>query len=255
MRYTTIGSGTISLTPGRSCSGHLIEVGPMSILLDCGSGVAHGLSRLGIDWTSITHVALTHFHIDHHGDLPSLVFAWKYGILPARSAPLEIVGPVGTRDLLTRLAAAYGDWLLTPGWPLSIREIIPGETLELGEGVRLEAFKVPHTPESVAYSVGRGTRRIVYSGDTGPSDELARWAHGADLLVLECSLPTAMAIREHLTPEQCGIIAAEASPGRLALVHFYPPVEGVDIHALVGAAFAGPVTLSHDGWHFEIEDD
>jgi len=255
MRYTTLGSGTISLTPGRACSGHLIEAGAMLILMDCGSGVAHGLSRLGIDWTSISHVALTHFHIDHHGDLPSLVFAWKYGILPPRSAPLEIIGPVGTLDLLTRLAAAYGEWLLAPGWPLTIREIAPGEALDLGSGVRLEAVKVPHTPESVAYSVGRGARRIVYSGDTGPSLELAQWATGADLLVLECSLPTAMAIREHLTPEQCAAIAAEARPGRLALVHFYPPVENVDIRALVGAAFTGPVTLAHDGWQFEIEDD
>lgn len=255
MRYTTIGSGTISLTPGRACAGHLVEAGSARVLMDCGSGVAQRLAQLGVAWTEITHVTLTHFHIDHHADLPSLVFAWKYGILPGRSAPLEIIGPVGTRALLEKLAAGYGDWLLQPGWPLTLRELAPGEVLDLGGGVRLEALKVPHTAESVAYSIGRGSRRIVYSGDTGPSPELARWAHGADLLVLECSLPAAMAIPEHLTPEQCGAMAAEAMPRQLALVHFYPPVETVDVRALVGAAFAGPVTLTHDGWHFEIEDD
>lgn len=255
MRYTTVGSGTISLTPGRACAGHLVEAGAVRLLMDCGSGVAQRLAQLGAAWPAITHVAFTHFHIDHHGDFPSLVFAWKYGILPARTAPLEVIGPVGTRALLERAAAAYGGWLLEPGWPLTIREIAPGEVVELGDAVRLEALKVPHTAESVAYSIGRGGRRVVYSGDTGPSPELARWARGADLLVLECSLPAAMAIPEHLTPEQCGQLAAEAAPRQLALAHFYPPVETVDVRALVGAAFTGPVALTHDGWHFELEDD
>jgi len=153
-----------------------------------------------------------------------------------------------------RLAAAYGDWLLAPGWPLTIREIAPGEAVDLGDGVRLEPFKVPHTTESVAYSVARGTRRIVYSGDTGPSPELAQWAHGADLLVLECSLPTAMAIPEHLTPEQCGELAAIATPRQLALTHLYPPVERVDVAGIVRACWTGNVVIARDGWTTTIGD-
>ena len=99
----------------------------------------------------------------------------------------------------------------------------------------------------------RGGRRIVYTGDTGPSAALAAWAHGCDLLVCECSLPAGMAIPEHLTPEQCGELAAVAAPRHLALTHFYPPVEQVDIRTLVGERYAGPVTLAADGWYFEIE--
>jgi ribonuclease BN (tRNA processing enzyme) len=65
-----------------------------------------------------------------------------------------------------------------------------------------------------------------------------------------------MGIPEHLTPEQCGELAAAAAPKELALTHFYPPVEQVDVRALVGARYAGPVTLAVDGreWHFETED-
>jgi ribonuclease BN (tRNA processing enzyme) len=101
----------------------------------------------------------------------------------------------------------------------------------------------------------RGRSRIVYTGDTGPSEALAAWARDCDLLVCECSLPAAMAIPEHLTPEQCGDLAAAAAPGHLALTHFYPPVEQVDIRALVGAKYGGPVTLATDGWYFETEDE
>lgn len=254
MRYTTLGSGTIALDANRNCSGHLIEAGETRLLIDCGSGVTHRMAELGVDWHGITHVALTHFHIDHHGDLPSLIFAWKYGQLPARSEPLTVIGPPGTHDLLARLAAAYGDWLLAPGFPLTVFEMAVGGDVPLPGGAVLSSRKVPHTAESVAYSISRGGRRIVYSGDTGFDEPFADWARECDLLVLECSLPTDMAIAEHLTPEQCGTIAARAEPGRLALVHFYPPVERVDVAAIVAARWPGAVTLAHDGWYIDLEE-
>jgi ribonuclease BN (tRNA processing enzyme) len=254
VRFTTLGTGTISLSAARSCSGYLLETPDARLLVDCGAGITRRLAELGRVWQTISHVAITHFHIDHHGDIPSLIFAWKYGFLPPRSEPVDIIGPAGTAELFARLAAAYGEWVTAPGFPLTIREIGPADTFSLPGGLRLSCHPVPHTPESVAYSMERGGRRIVYTGDTGPSDALAVWARGCDLLVCECSLPTSMAIREHLTPEQCGELAAAAAPKHLALTHFYPPVEQVDVRALVGARYAGPVTLARDGWYFDFED-
>lgn len=255
MRFTALGTGTVALSAQRGCAGYLLEAGSTRLLIDCGSGVTRRLAELAVEWQGITHVALTHFHIDHHGDLPTLVFAWKYGMLPARSAPLEIIGPVGTRGLLERLAAAYGDWLTAPGFPVTVREMTPEDVFELPGNLRLRCLAVPHTVESVAYSMDRGGRRIVFTGDTGPSTALAEWAHGCDLLVCECSLPSAMGIPEHLTPEQCGELAATAAPSHLALTHFYPPVERVDIRAIVGVRYAGPLTVANDGWFFETEDE
>src|SRR6185312_4709585 len=190
VRFTALGTGTISLSAARSCAGYLLEAPPVRLLVDCGSGITRRLAERGAEWQTITHVALTHFHIDHHGDLPSLIFAWKYGFLPSRTLPVEIIGPVGTAALLERLAAAYGAWVTAPGFPLTIREITPDAPFDLPGGLRLSCLPVPHTAESVAYSMERGRSRIVYTGDTGPSDALAAWALGCDLLVCECSLPT-----------------------------------------------------------------
>jgi ribonuclease BN (tRNA processing enzyme) len=252
-RVHALGTGTIAFSPTRSCSGYLVEAGDARLLMDCGSGITRRLAELAIPWQTITHVALTHFHIDHHGDLPTLIFAWMYGMLPRRAAAIEIIGPPGTRSLMERLAAAYGDWVLAPGFPLTVWELEPGGQREVG-GVLLSAFKVPHTAESVAYSVTHGRRRVVYTGDTGVSAELATWAKDCDLLIAECSLPADMAIAEHLTPEQAGALGAAASPRMLALTHFYPPVERVDITAEVRRHYAGPLTLAHDGWAAEIEE-
>jgi hypothetical protein len=41
----------------------------------------------------------------------------------------------------------------------------------------------------------------------------------------------------------------------LALTHFYPPVEQVDIEGLVRRSYAaGPLALAHDGWDWQIEE-
>jgi ribonuclease BN (tRNA processing enzyme) len=230
-----------------------VEAGEARLLVDCGSGTTRRLAELGIGWQEITHVAITHFHIDHHADLPTLIFAWKYGMLPARSAPVDVIGPVGTRELLERLAAAYGEWVTAPGFEVRVTELEPGGAFDLG-GSRLDCFKVPHTAESMAYSFSEGTRRFVYSGDTGFDTGFAQWAERCDLLVLECSLPQSMAIPEHLTPEQCGEIARLAAPRMLALTHLYPPVEWVDPAAIVAAKYDGPLVIAHDGWNTEIGD-
>ncbi|MDV7402451.1 MBL fold metallo-hydrolase, partial [Arthrospira platensis SPKY1] len=93
-----------------------MQAGDVTLLLDCGPGLTHRLAEQRLPWTAITHVALTHFHLDHVGELPALCYAFKYGQQPSRTAPLTIVGPPGTRDLVDRLAVAFGTWLHAPGY-------------------------------------------------------------------------------------------------------------------------------------------
>jgi ribonuclease BN (tRNA processing enzyme) len=222
--------------------------------MDCGSGIATRMADLGLQWQAITHLAITHFHADHVVDLPTLLYAWRYGQLPPRSHGLDIIGPAGTLRLLSRFAGVFGDGLLALGFPISVRELAPGESTELSGDVRLRCLKVPHTEESVAYSVEHRGRRIVYTGDTGPDSTLGAWAAGCDVLLAECSLPDSMAMATHLTPSQCGALGAAANPDVLALTHFYPPVEDVDIRGLVGAQFGGTVALATDGWTLDLEE-
>lgn len=255
MRLTTVGTGTAAPSPDRVNAGHLVEVGPVRLLLDCGSGVVHRMAGFGLDWGAITHVAITHFHADHVSDLPTLFVAWRHGQLPPRTDPITVIGPPGTRALLDRLAAALWSSLLTPDFPVEVHELAPDTPLDLGGGVTIRARGVTHTEESVAYSVEGAGRRLVYTGDTAPDPSLGAWAAGCDLLLAECSLPAAMAVPTHLTPESVAELAAAARPGVLALTHFYPPVERVDVRAIVAERFAGTVILARDGWTTTIDPD
>ena len=254
MRLTTLGTGTVALDRARVCAGHLVEAGAVSLLMDCGSGICHRLAERSVAWGRLTHVAFTHFHTDHVSDYATLVQAWRYGQLPPRAEPLTVLGPVGTADLIARIAVMHGEWVLAPGFPVTIVELEAGASHDLGDGVTLGVAKVPHTAESVALSVSRGGRRIVYTGDMGYDPMLAEWARGTDVLLCECSLPEDLAIAEHLTPARCGALAAAALPKHLVLTHFYPPVERTDIRAAVAAHYAGPISLAEDGAIFEIEE-
>src|SRR5260370_16868868 len=75
-----------------------------------------------------------------------------------------------------------------------------GEPFPLNADVNLETFPVPHTTESVAISLTAPEGRLVYTGDTGPSSELGRWASRCDILLAECSLPESITMDIHLTP-------------------------------------------------------
>ena len=252
MRLTTVGTGTAAPVRDRVQAGHLVESGGVRLLLDCGSGIAFRLATLGIDWGTITHVALTHFHADHLLDIPTLLTAWRYGMLPPRSAPLEIIGPSGTTALIDGLTAQLGVSWRDYGFPVTIREPTPGERVALQNDFVLTSKSVPHTAESVAYLIEGAGRRIVYTGDTGFDEGLGAWAAGCDIFLSECSLPASMAIPTHLTPEQVGAIATAASPTLLAVTHMYPPLEHVDVPAAIAAHFSGPGVVCHDGWSTEL---
>ena len=252
MRLTTIGTGSVPPSPARVNPGHLVEAGPVRLLMDCGSGVVHRMATLGLDWAGVTHVALTHFDQDHTSDLAALFIAWRYGQLPPRAGPVTVLGPPGTRARLELIAAALWDKLLAPGFPVHVDEIAPGDARTLADGVTIATRAVKHEPESVAYDVRADGRRLVYTGDTAPDPSLGAWARGCDLLLTECSLPDEMAVPSHLTPTSVGELAAAADPGVLVLAHLYPMMDLLDLPALVRARWPGEVVVAYDGWSAEV---
>ncbi|MFD5420189.1 MBL fold metallo-hydrolase [Streptomyces sp. NPDC127069] len=122
-------------------------------------------------------VLVSHLHADHL-HLPSL----------ARLAPgTRLVVPRGAGRAvpgLARLARARG---------LVVTEVVPGEEVGVGEGVRVRAVSARHDGRRVPFGpqrvralgyVVQGTARTYFAGDTGPFDTMAEETGPVDVALL-----------------------------------------------------------------------
>jgi ribonuclease BN (tRNA processing enzyme) len=253
VRLTVIGCGTAAPAADRVGSACLVEHGRARALLDCGPGALHRMAALGVDWAGITHLLLTHFHNDHTGDVAALFFAWKHGLRPARTQPLDVIGPPGTGALLERLAAAMGDHVTDPGFAVRVVELPVGGDIDLAAGAHLSVGPVVHSPEARAYRIEAAGAVLGHTGDTGPCDALAGFLAGCDLLVAECALPDEEAWEQHLTPASVARLAQRARPRRLLLTHVYPQLDRAGLAALIrGHGWPGETLVAHDGLVLDV---
>lgn len=130
--------------------------------------------------------------------------------------------------------------------------------------VRVSAALVQHPPVFPSYGYRFETEDgiLAFSGDTAPSDNVARLAAGADLLVHETlhipyyagiGYPSALLdffANSHTAPEDVGRIAAAAGVRQVALAHIGPgdprEVRDETWRRAVATTYSGHVMVGHD---------
>lgn len=247
MKLTVLGSGTCVPSGRRNSSGYWVDAGDARVRLDCGAGTVHAMARDGLPWETLTHQVITHFHLDHVGELPMLLFSLRYGRSAPRTAPLTIVGPEGLAALLADLERVLKQKLVEQEFPVTIRELRPGDAVDLGGGARLSVAKTPHTVESLAVRIDHAGRSIAYTGDTSPSDDLATFFRGVDLLVAECSFVDDPKKTPHLTAPDVASLARAADVKHLVATHCYFDPDAADLAAILARGFAAKITIATDG--------
>src|SRR5262245_12128452 len=98
VRLSVIGSSPAWPNPGGAHSGYLLESGEDRLLLDCGPGVL-GRLREREEWPRVDAIAITHFHLDHWGDLVPWVWGSAFGPGSGLDKPDLWVPPDG-REML-----------------------------------------------------------------------------------------------------------------------------------------------------------
>ena len=250
MELTVIGSGTSLPQDGRGAPGYVIRVDGGPIVFDLGPGTVHRWARAGVSFLDVAEVLISHLHPDHVTDLVTLLFACRSPVI-RRVKPLRIAGPAGLEALYGRLHDMCGAWVEDAGYGLEIRELEGGEIRRAG--YRLTARQVRHTAGSLGYRLeSREGKVIAYSGDTDYCEGIVELGRGADLLLLECSVPEERRVEGHLTPTRAGEIAAECGAGRLVLTHFYPLFEAIDIVERVRKSYDGGIILAEDLQRVEV---
>lgn len=185
-----------------------------------------------------------------------MLFALRYGLVTVRTQPLTLVGPVGVGDFLERLASALGRHVTDPGFELRVVELSPGDSFEApSHDLALTCHGTPHTAESVAYRLEGSWGALGYTGDTGPSDQVASFLKGCDVLIAECNVPDADAIETHLSPTTLAELASVAEPDLLAAVHVGPAHAPEEAVKRVSERYGGAVVAGRDGMRITLGPD
>jgi ribonuclease BN (tRNA processing enzyme) len=233
VKLTVVGCSPAWPNPGGAQSGYLVE-GPGRLLLDCGPGVLARL-REREPWPGVDAIAITHFHLDHWGDLVPWVWGSMYGPGEQSERPELHVPPNGI-TLLEELGEHLGGRHMFDR-SFRITEFRDGEPFSTA-GFEVTPVRVPHYKiESYAFRVTNGTSILAYSGDSGPSDALAGLARGADLFVCEATLlHDEPEPRGHLSLEEAQDAFAASGAKRLLITHrpLERPVPDGVVHATDG---------------------
>ena len=140
------------------------------VLIDAGSGVGDlSLAEL----TQIDHIFVTHSHLDHVTSIPFLVDT----VGGMRNRPLTVHATAATLEILRNHLFNWAIWPDFSEIPTAEAPFLRYEEIELGRTVTLAgreftALPAIHAVPAVGYHLDSGRGSLVFTGDTGPNDEL-----------------------------------------------------------------------------------
>jgi ribonuclease BN (tRNA processing enzyme) len=160
----------------------------------------------------------------------------------------RLLAPPGARDAFRRLCAASGMREEHIEKAFTLDEYDPGRPLRVG-ALEIAFQPVPHYLPTQAVEVAADGRRLTYSADSSPSEELCAFARDTDLLLIEATLPRAEreGPRGHLTPAEAGEHGRRAGARRLVLTHISDELDAEWARREAERAFGGPVEIAHEG--------
>jgi ribonuclease BN (tRNA processing enzyme) len=243
VKWTILGKSGGFPAPGGATSGYLLQHENRNILVDCGSGVLANLFRY-IDIESLDAVIITHLHYDHISDLQLLRYTVDLNRRHERPVKaIPVFAPASPEPVAS---------LLLTDESLVMGQVTDGTELDMF-GINVRFSLMEHPVESYAVSFENNNRKIVYSGDTIPCDNLRLILKDADLAVLDAgSLERyRKPVMAHMTAAECGELAKAAGVHKLVLSHLLPLYDEQEILNEGRTKFAEAV-LAENGDSYEI---
>jgi ribonuclease BN (tRNA processing enzyme) len=224
------------------------------ILVDAGTGVGDlSLAEL----TTIDHIFVTHSHLDHVNSIP--FFVDSVGAL--RPKPVTVYALAPTIAILRKNLFNWDVWpdftvIPTPEEPwLRYQEIEVGQVIDLN-GRKITVLPAVHTVPAVGYLLDSGRGSLVFTGDTGPNDELWKVVNTLDnlkFLIIETAFSDKdrrlAELAKHLCPSMLGEELAKLTREADVYISHLKPSEieltMQEIEELAGTARPLPLHNNH----------
>lgn len=255
------------------------------MLFDAGEGTIQTLGAMGLPYTHLRHIFMTHWHSDHFGGLGQVINAsWVAG----NAKNIFLYGPYGTKQVLNALGKAYRldvifrainrqgieDPTLAFAKTKEFKTNPEGKLVYQKNNLQIHAFQVHHEPAfpAVGYRIHYKNCKVVISGDTRVVKSLRQNATNADILINEALshhlyeqiISKAKAIadyrtlafakenkRYHSDTLLLAQMANKANVKKLVLTHLVPAIPTTDeakesfIQGM-NQFYSGPITVADD---------
>lgn len=226
------------------------------MLLDAGT-IGSVLSEE--EQSGIQTIFITHSHLDHIRGIPALadniIILNRLNTILVRSTS-EVVDAMKYHLFNDTI---WPDFTKIPSEEnpvIKFSAVSPYESYTVN-GYEITAIPVNHTVPTVGYRVSSGGSVLVYTGDTGSTEEIWKYCSGVDALIVEVSFPNSMESLARLTKHLTASMFVEeiskigVLPKRIFITHPKPQYydlisKEVDSLAIVG------VELLRDGMVIEI---
>ncbi len=208
-----------------------------SLLLDAGT---IGSVLTEEEQWQIKNIFITHAHLDHIRSIPALA---DNIIVKNLKHQVDIYASLSVIDALHSHLFNGIIWpdfttLPSPEEPVlrfniveaGIPVVITNDNLKESSDntYTIRAVPVHHTVPAVGYIVDHDGKRLVYTGDTGPTNEIWTHASGADALIVEVSFPNSHESLSLLTQHLCcsllekELAKIQVLPKRILITHPKP---------------------------------
>lgn len=207
----------------------------------------------------IQNICITHSHLDHIRGIPALA---DNIIIKNLSHTVTVHSTIAVITALREHLfnnTIWPDFTKIPNTEspvLTFSVVEPGAVNHISD-YEITAIPVNHTVPAVGYLVSKDGKKLLYSGDTGPTDLIWEYANGIDAMIVEVSFPNEMEplalLTKHLT---CSLLKTELTkittlPKRIFITHPKPQYYDI-IKAEIAALGLDRIELLSDGTVFEL---
>jgi len=264
VRLTVLGKSPSWQDAGGACSGYLLRDGDTTVLIDCGNGVFSKLREV-TDYIDVDAVVVSHLHADHFLDLVPFSYALTYAPRqqpvavppwPGTESPARprLIAPPGATEKFRMIARLWGPENLIVD-AFEVEEYDEDAQPRVGP-LSFRFCSVPHFIQTFAIGArsDNSDRTLVYGADCQPAPELVEFARGAELLLIEATLPRPErdGVRGHLTPGEAGAHARDAEVSRAVLTHISDELDWTWARQQAADAFGGPVEVARQFATYEL---
>jgi ribonuclease BN (tRNA processing enzyme) len=208
---------------------------------------------------NIHNIFITHSHLDHIRSIPALA---DNIIIKNLNHTVRLYC---TNDVISALRDHMFNNIIWPDFtmiPTAEDPVLAYEPIDpyreyLVDGYRIQAIPVNHTVPAVGFRVESGGKTLVYTGDTGPTEEIWKSCSGIDALIVEVSFPNSMEslalLTKHLTSSMLltELKKIGTLPKSILITHPKPQYYDI-IRREIDSMNVSGVELLHDGSIYQI---